>query len=236
MIAQLNSSWTVRVEPRRAGRVPGRRHARQRRGRACSAAGSSPATPPPSRCGTPTSPTTHDYAADWIEVPDNDVFENGFKTQWEQFLRHVVEDAPHEFDFLAGARGVQLAEAGLESSRTGARVDLPELAAARARRDGRAMTVVATIDAAGRGRAGRRCPTRPPSAARPPRCAAASPTPPRTSCRGSAPRTSPAHPPTSTGTPPWPSATTSGRGASASPTPWTPRSATWAWTPRPPAS
>ena len=63
---------------------------------------------------------THDYAADWMEVPDNDAFENGFKTQWEQFIRHVVEDAPHEFDFLAGARGVRLAEAGLQSSRTGA--------------------------------------------------------------------------------------------------------------------
>jgi len=70
---------------------------------------------------------THDYATDWMEVPDNDEFENGFKTQWEQFIRHVVEDAPHEFDFLAGARGVRLAEAGLASSRTGARVDLPEL-------------------------------------------------------------------------------------------------------------
>jgi hypothetical protein len=55
------------------------------------------------------------------------LFENGFKTQWEQFIRNVVEDTPYEFDLLAGARGVQLAEAGLASSRTGARVDLPEL-------------------------------------------------------------------------------------------------------------
>ena len=62
-----------------------------------------------------------------MELPDNDVFENGFKTQWEQFIRHVVEDAPHEYDFLAGARGVLLAEAGLESSRTGRRIDLAPL-------------------------------------------------------------------------------------------------------------
>jgi predicted dehydrogenase len=55
------------------------------------------------------------------------VVENGFKTQWEQFLRHVLEDGPHDYDFLAGARGVRLAEAGLSSSRTGARVELPEL-------------------------------------------------------------------------------------------------------------
>ncbi|MET0956520.1 MAG: gfo/Idh/MocA family oxidoreductase, partial [Cryobacterium sp.] len=55
----------------------------------------------------------------------NDVFENGFKTQWEDFIRHVVEDAPNEFDLLAGARGVQLAEQGLLSSATGRRIDLP---------------------------------------------------------------------------------------------------------------
>ena len=68
---------------------------------------------------------THDYATDWLEVPDNDVFENGFKTQWEQFIRHVVEDGPNEFDLLSGARGVQLAEQGLVSSATRRRIDLP---------------------------------------------------------------------------------------------------------------
>ena len=60
-------------------------------------------------------------------MPTNDVFENGFKTQWEEFLRHVVEDGPYEYDLLAGARGVLLAELGLESSRTGRRLDLPEV-------------------------------------------------------------------------------------------------------------
>src|SRR3954447_19345795 len=69
------------------------------------------ATPKP--VWNPDLPESHDYARDWMEVPDNDVFENGFKIQWEQFIRHVVEDAGHEFDLLAGARGVQLAEAGL---------------------------------------------------------------------------------------------------------------------------
>ncbi len=71
-----------------------------------------PGNPPRSRCGTPIWRVSHDYAKDWMEVPDNDAVENGFKTQWEQFIRHVVEDAPHEFDLLAGARGVQLAAAG----------------------------------------------------------------------------------------------------------------------------
>ena len=99
--------------PRRAGRVPGRRHARQRRRRAVRLPHPAPqrhaeagVEPRPRRRPTTTPPTGS-------SVPDNDAFENGFKTQWEQFLRHVLEDAPHEFDFLAGARGVRLAEAGL---------------------------------------------------------------------------------------------------------------------------
>ena len=70
----------------------------------------------------------HDYDADWLEVPTNEVFENGFKTQWAEFIRHVVEDAPNHYDFLAGARGVLLAEQGLASSRDGRRIELPEVA------------------------------------------------------------------------------------------------------------
>jgi predicted dehydrogenase len=60
-------------------------------------------------------------------VPDNAEFGNGFKAQWEQFVRHVVADEPHPYDFLAGARGIRLAEAGLTSSRTGRRVELEGL-------------------------------------------------------------------------------------------------------------
>ena len=67
---------------------------------------------------------THDYLADWHEVPVNDVFENGFKVQWEQFLRHVLEDAPYEYDLLAGARGVRLSEEALRSSAEGRRIAL----------------------------------------------------------------------------------------------------------------
>lgn len=69
----------------------------------------------------------HDYAGDWHEVPDNEVFENGFKVQWEEFIRHVAEDSPFPYDFLAGARGVLLAEKGLESARAERRVEIPEV-------------------------------------------------------------------------------------------------------------
>jgi predicted dehydrogenase len=81
------------------------------------------ATPKPT--WNPDVPDTRDYASDWIEVPVNDVFENGFKVQWEEFIRHVAEDGPNPYDFLAGARGVLLAEKGLESSKDGRRIELP---------------------------------------------------------------------------------------------------------------
>jgi len=127
VVAQLNSSWTVRVDRKELVefQVDGTHGSAVAGLFGCRIQPRS-ATPKP--VWNPDLAETHDYARDWMEVPDNDVFENGFKIQWEQFIRHVVEDAGHEFDLLAGARGVQLAEAGLASSRTGARVDLPELA------------------------------------------------------------------------------------------------------------
>ena len=63
----------------------------------------------------------------WQDVPDNQIFDNGFKVQWEMFLRHVAEDAPFPHDFLEGARGVQLAELGLKSWQERRWIDVPEL-------------------------------------------------------------------------------------------------------------
>jgi predicted dehydrogenase len=126
VVAQLNSSWTVRVNRKELVefQVDGT-HGSAVAGLFGCRIQPRNATPKP--VWNPDLADEHDYQRDWMEVPDNDVPENGFKVQWEQFIRHVVEDGPHEFDLLAGARGVQLAEAGLESSRTGVRVDLPEL-------------------------------------------------------------------------------------------------------------
>jgi predicted dehydrogenase len=67
------------------------------------------------------------FRDDWLEVPDNQTFENAFKVQWEMYLRHVEENAPFPHDFVEGARGVQLAEAGVRSWRERRWVDLPEL-------------------------------------------------------------------------------------------------------------
>jgi len=69
----------------------------------------------------------HDFFKDWEEVPDNANFDNGFKVQWEQFLRHVVEDGPWSYSLLEGAKGVQLAELGYQSWRERRWIDVPDI-------------------------------------------------------------------------------------------------------------
>ena len=76
----------------------------------------------------PDEPQTMDFRSQWQEVAETQAFDNGFKTQWEMFLRHVVEDAPYEFDLWAGAKGVQLAEAALQSWQERRWIDLSALA------------------------------------------------------------------------------------------------------------
>ncbi len=66
-----------------------------------------------------------DFRSQWQTVPDNDEFGNGFRVQWEDFLRHVHLGLPYRHDFRAGARDVRLAALGLESSRTGRRIEVP---------------------------------------------------------------------------------------------------------------
>ena len=75
----------------------------------------------------PDEPQPLDFFADWEEVPDNQVFDNGFKVQWEQYLRHVAEDAPWKYTLVEGAKGVQLVECALRSWRERRWIDVPEL-------------------------------------------------------------------------------------------------------------
>ena len=70
-----------------------------------------------------------DFFDGWSKVPEQETYDNAFKIQCEMFLRHVVLDEPWEYNLLEGAKGVQLAELGLESSEKRAWVDLPELKA-----------------------------------------------------------------------------------------------------------
>lgn len=75
----------------------------------------------------PDEPQTMKFQDQWEEMPDNTVYDNGFKVQWEGFIRHLVEDAPWKFDLLEGAKGVQLAELGLKSWAERRWLDVPEL-------------------------------------------------------------------------------------------------------------
>jgi predicted dehydrogenase len=63
----------------------------------------------------------------WQEVPDTSTTENGFKVQWEHFIRHVVADTPYRWNLLEGAKGVQLVECSLQSWKERRWVDLPAL-------------------------------------------------------------------------------------------------------------
>ncbi len=42
----------------------------------------------------PDLPDPIDYLAQWTDVPDNGSFDNGFKVQWETFLRHAATGEP----------------------------------------------------------------------------------------------------------------------------------------------
>lgn len=126
VIAQINSSWTVRpfrdelvqfqVDGTEGSAVAGLRRCRIQ-----------PREATPRSVWDPDRPIAVDPRGEWSEVPDNEEFDNGFRVQWEQFLRHVVDGIPYGLDFAAGARGVQLAELGLQAAREGRRVSVPEL-------------------------------------------------------------------------------------------------------------
>lgn len=75
----------------------------------------------------PDMPQALNFYEAWEEVPDNTNFDNGFKVQWEQFLRHVLEDAEWGYTLTEGAKGVQLAEAGYQSARERRWIDLEDL-------------------------------------------------------------------------------------------------------------
>ncbi len=120
-IAQINSSWAVRVnrdelvdfqvDGTHGSAVAGLFGCRTQ-----------PRANTPKPVWNPDLPTTEPFRSQWADVPDNQEFDNGFRVQWEDFLRDVEAGRPHRYDLMAGVRGLQLVEAGLESSAKGVRV------------------------------------------------------------------------------------------------------------------
>jgi predicted dehydrogenase len=81
----------------------------------------------PKAVWNPDVPNPVDLRGAWAPVPDNEVFGNAFRVQWELFLRHVVTGEPYRWDLLEGAKGVQLAELAHRSWTERRWVDVPEL-------------------------------------------------------------------------------------------------------------
>lgn len=75
----------------------------------------------------PDIPQSINFFEDWSKVPDQEIYDNAFKGQWELFLKHVVLDTPFKWSLLEGARGVQLAELGIKSWQDRKWVEIDEL-------------------------------------------------------------------------------------------------------------
>ena len=126
VVAQINSSWAVRVyrDELVEFQVDGT-HGSAVAGLNKCVAQQRAHTPMP--VWNPDLPVTESFRDQWLEVPANADLDNGFKLQWEDFLRDVVAGRPHRFGLLSAARGVQLAELGLQSSAEGRRLEVPEI-------------------------------------------------------------------------------------------------------------
>ena len=126
VIAHFNSSWCVRVrrDDLLTLQVDGTHGSAVAGLRDCVM---QPYNGTPRPVWNPDQDSSIDFFAGWMQVPTNQVFDNGFKQQWELFLKHVVTDSPFPYDLLEGAKGVQLAQAGIESWEKRCWVDLPDL-------------------------------------------------------------------------------------------------------------
>jgi len=124
VVAQINSSWCTRV--RRDDLVTF--HVDGTLGSAVAGLTEcriQPRAATPKPVWNPDMPQTIDFYDTWQLVPANRTYDNAFKVEWELFLRHVVEGGPFQWNLLEGAKGVQLAELGMQSWRERRFVDVP---------------------------------------------------------------------------------------------------------------
>ena len=126
IIAQFNSSWCVRVrrddlltlqvDGTKGSAVAGLRHCWIQ-----------PYGSTPRPTWNPDVENPHNFFSQWQKVPEQTMFDNAFKRQWEMFLIHVVKGGPFRWNLLEGAKGVQLAEKGIESWKKRGWVDVPAI-------------------------------------------------------------------------------------------------------------
>ena len=126
IVAHFNSSWcvrvrrddllTVQVEGTKGSAVAGLRNCWIQ-----------PYGSTPRPIWNPDIESPLNYFEQWQQVPEQMPFDNAFKRQWELFLLHIVKGDPFPWNLLEAAKGVQLAEKGLESWHKRCWVDVPPL-------------------------------------------------------------------------------------------------------------
>ena len=126
VIAQFNSSWTTRVrrDDLLTLHVDGTKGSAVVGLRDCWTQDYAN-TPKP--VWNPDIPNPIDFKEGWTKVSEEEEFDNAFKAQWELFLKHVVLDTPFPWNLMEGAKGVQLAELGIESWEKKTWINIPDL-------------------------------------------------------------------------------------------------------------
>jgi predicted dehydrogenase len=114
IIVHINSSWCVRVrrddlltlqvDDTKGSAVAGLRDCFTQ-----------PYGNTPKPVWNPDVPQQINFFENWHKVPDEEHYDNAFKIQCELFLMHVVNNEPFPWTLYEGAKGVQLAEKGIES-------------------------------------------------------------------------------------------------------------------------
>ena len=126
VIAHFNSSWTTRV--RRDDLLT--LHVDGTHGSAVAGLQDvviQPRMVTPKPVWNPDVKQTINFYDGWQPVPETQPYDNGFKLQWEAFIRHLAEGTPYKWDLLEGAKGVQLVECALRSWKERRWIDVPEL-------------------------------------------------------------------------------------------------------------
>lgn len=123
IVAQFNSSWTTRVrrDDLFTMHIDGTKGSAVATLRKCFI---QPAGATPKPTWNPDIEQPLNFFEQWQEMPESTEYENAFKIQWEMFIRHVVCDEEFPWDMTEGAKGVQLAEAGLQSWKERRWIDL----------------------------------------------------------------------------------------------------------------
>ena len=114
IVAHFNSSWCVRVrrddlltlqvDGTKGSAVAGLRHCWMQ-----------PYGGTPRPVWNPDIESPFHYFEQWQKMPEQAPMDNAFKRQWELFLIYLVKGGAFPWDLKEGAKGVQLAELGIES-------------------------------------------------------------------------------------------------------------------------